>query len=265
MSWSYRIIGTGAFILFSSVFVFAEGTKDAKDLWDNYKIISEKNIFSRSRTKAVPVSEVKEPVIVVPEQTYYTLRGITKQNDELVSFVEDSRAMTVKKVRKGERVGPGKVSDITLDEVSYVNGRNTLKVKIGMDLEGHTSSSGGQYYSARSNAFPGNAQAQPTGQAPGMGQAQGNAQFSGMGQQGMGQQPSAGQFPSMGQGAGQNNAMGQTQSMPQRTGQMQPTGQAPTGQTQTATKTVTKEGQTDQGSGDVLQRLKERRKKEMEE
>jgi hypothetical protein len=283
MAKSYGIIGIAAFMLFSAALVSGEETKDVKDTWDNYKIISERNIFSRSRTKVVPVSEIpQQPVIVVPEGAYYTLRGITKQSDEFVSFIEDSRTMNVKKVRKGDKLGPGKVGDITLDDISYVNGGKTLKVKTGMNLEGLASSSVSQYYSPRSDVPQGNQQPRPTGQSPvmgqgpgagqaqGMGQNQGNAQFPGMGQgQGMGQGPSSGQFSGIGQGqaAGQINTTGQTQSRPkfQQAGQVQSTGQSqPAGQTQTTTRAATQTGQGEQG-GDLLQRLKERRKKELEE
>lgn len=236
MARNYGVIIISAFILFFAALVSGEETNNIKNSWDDYKIISERNIFSRSRTKAVPVvNEIRQPIIVVPEQTYYTLRGITKQSEEYVSFVEDSRTMAVKKVRKGDKIGPGKAGDITLDDMSYVNGGKTINVKIGMTLEGRMSASGGMNYSSGSNAFQGNQQLQAAGQAPGMGQ-----------------QPSTGQFPGMGQA--------QSMLQPQGTGQVQSTGQS-----KTSVKAGSQTGQGDQTSGDVLQRLKERRKKELEE
>jgi hypothetical protein len=272
MAWSYKIIGLSVLIVLSASLVQGEETNNIKNSWDDYKILSERNIFSRSRTKVVPVvNEIKQPVIVVPEQTYYTLRGITKQAEEFVSFVEDSRTMTVKKVRKGDRIGPGKAGDITLDDMSYVNGGKTISVKIGMTLEGRTSGSGGPNYSSGSNAFQGNRQVQSVGQAQAMGQGPGMGQAQGPGQaQGMGQNQGNSQFPGVGQaqGSGQFPAMGQAQSMPQPqgTGQVQLTGQSKTaGQTQPAVKAGSQTGQSDQSGGDVLQRLKERRKKELEE
>jgi hypothetical protein len=234
MAKNYRVIIISAFILFSAPLVQGEETN--KNSWDEYKILFERNIFSRERTKIMPVvNEIKQPVIVVPEQTYYTLRGITKQSEEFVSYVEDSRTMAVKKVRKGDMVGPGKVGDITLDDMSYVTGGKTISVKIGMTLEGRTSVSGGINYSAGSNAFQDNRQLQASGQAQEIGQGPG-----------MGQAQGAGQLPAMGQA--------------QSTGQP-----GAAGQTQTAVKAVSQTGQGDQGSSDVLQRLKERRKKELEE
>jgi hypothetical protein len=272
MTWSNKIIGLSTFILLSAAVVQGAETDNVKNSWDDYKILSEKNIFSRSRTKAVPVvNEIKQPVIVVPEENYYTLRGITKQAEEFVSFIEDSRTMAVKKVRKGDKIGPGKVGDITLDDMSYVNGGKTIDVKIGMNLEGHTSGSEGLNYSSGSNAFQGNRQVQAIGQAQAMGQAPGMGQAQEPGQaQGMGQNQGNSQFPGMGQaqGSGQFPAMGQAQLMPQPqgTGQVQSTGQSrAAGQTQPAAKAVPQTGQSDQGSSDVLQRLKERRKKELEE
>jgi len=251
MAWRCRTICLSAILSLSASLVSGEEIKKAGKTWDDYKIISERNIFDRSRVKFMPVTEVQAPAVIIPEQTYYILRGVTQQAETLISFIEDSRTMEVKKVKKGEKIGGGKVGNITLDYISYEYGGKAVKVEIGMNLEGQASASGGQYYSSRPNLFQGNAQTQEMGQP-----------------QGAGLSPQAGQLPGQAQapGAGQSPVMGQGQSttQPPPTGQGQPTAQPRAiDQSQTPAKAVTETGQ-GENSSDVLQRLKERRKKELE-
>jgi hypothetical protein len=314
MGRGYRIIGFSVLLMSSAAFVQGEETKVAvSKSWDDYKVIAEKNIFSRNRTKTVVLTEEQRQAMAVPEQRYHTLRGITKQANGYVSFIEDSRTSGVTRYRKGDAVAEGKIADITLDNISYKNSGKTLKVEIGMNLEGQISATG-----AQTSTMPGNSkgnsgfgamgqaqegmgqmpggmgQAQGVmGQMPGaMGQSQGGGQFPSMGGQtqttgqtqgGMGQMPGAmgqsgGQFPSMGaqtqgrgqQGPGMNQS--QTTGQAQTTGQSGVSGQTPvaTGLSQSATPTQTTvqsaTGEQENVSSDeIIQRLKEKRKKELEE
>ena len=142
----YRIIGFSVLLSLSAIATRGETEENTKS-WDDYRIITDRNIFSRNRTKAVKSSEVRrQKVSVASEQSYYTLRGITRQSDGFVTFLEDSRTMDVKKFRKGESIGEGTISEITLDYISYEYGDKTIKVEIGMNLEGQISSSETDYY-----------------------------------------------------------------------------------------------------------------------
>jgi hypothetical protein len=271
MRQGYRIIGLSILMWSTAGLVSGGEIKNTSKTWDDYKVIAEKNIFSRNRIKDVPVSEVQQPVVVIPEQTYYTLRGITRQSDGYISFIEDERTMAVTKVRKGEKIGGGKVSNIGLDDISFEYGGRTVKVEIGMNLERQKSGSGVQYYPSRTNASKGTPQIstidqtrQTMGQPPGMGQGTNTGQPQAAGQPpGMDQSLGEGQT----QAAGRSSAVVQSQPASQSPamGQARSTGQPGTSdQTQSATKTVNETGQGNQSS-DVLQRLKERRKKELGE
>jgi hypothetical protein len=290
----YKVIGFSILFLSFVAFGAEKKTTKAAKSWDDYKIITERNIFSRYRTRVIPMSEMKQQVVVVPEETYYTLRGITKQSDEYVSFLEDSRTMAVSRFRNGDSIAGGKINDITLDYLSYKNGGKTRKVEIGMNLEGQVSSSGTQFFNAGFNnsgnsglpamaqgqaqnmgQFPGMGQTQGMGQVPGMDQAQGGrGQFPGMDQtqsigqqQGIPQRQTMGQTQSTGQSAatGQTQAIGQARTAAQSSGQAQTITQSPTaGQPNTAVQAVTGSEQRNTDSATVLQRLKERRKKELE-
>lgn len=304
----YKIIGLSILFLSSVAFAADEDTKEEPATWNDYKIVAERNIFNRYRTGEVTTSR-QQQVQVASEQSYYTLRGITRQSDGYISFIEDSRTANVSRFKKGDTVAEGKISAITMDDIAYEYGEKTLEIEIGMNLEGNVLSSGMQYYSTGNdssqamNGFP------ERGQMPGMDQAQG----------GMGQMPGMGQFPNMGQtqgGMGQMPGMGQTQtddqsqgrggqgrgmgqfqtagpvasmgqfqqngqqqgtdqrqavSQAQSTGQAETTGQSQsTGQSSIAVQSgqTTAQSVTDTGgsesSEEILERLKERRKKELE-
>lgn len=239
----YKFIGFSILFLSSIAFTTEEETKEAAKTWDDYKIIAERNIFSRYRTKALPFSEVRQPV-VVPEESYFTLRGITKESNGYVSFIEDSRTMGITRLRKGDSIAEGRITGITLDYLYYENEGKTEKVEIGMNLEGQVVSSGMKYASSGFESS----------------QVQRNSRFSETEKsQGMGQFPSIDQMPGMDQsqgGRGQMPGMDQSQSIVQSSSAGQPS----TAQTQAITGTQ----QQGASSDDIIQRLKERRKKELE-
>jgi len=285
----FKIIGLSILFLSSLAFAVEEETKEKDATWNDYKIIAERNIFNRYRTGVVVIPR-QQQVVVPSEQSYYTLRGIARQADGYISFIEDTRTANVTRFKKGDAVAEGKISAISMDEVTYEYGDKALKVKIGMNLEGDVLSRDMRYFSSGNGAFqarnsfaemgqiPGMSQAQGgMGQLPGMDQSQTGNQFQGRGAQGrgMGQFQYSGpttppsQFQQNGQqqGIDQRQVMGQTQSKGQSasTIQSQTTGQSSVaGQTgQTTTQAVTGTGQSE-GSEDILERLKERRKKELE-
>lgn len=311
----YKIIGLSILFLSSVAFAADEDTKEATVTWDDYKIVSERNIFNRYRTGAVTTSR-QQQVQVASEQSYYTLRGITRQSDGYISFIEDSRTASVSRFKKGDDVAEGKISAITMDDIAFEHGEKTLEIEIGMNLEGNVLSSGMQYYSTGNDSSQDMNGLPEWGQMPGMDQTMGGmGQMQGMGrmQGGMGQFPNMdqsqggmGQMPGVGQtqtddqsqGRGsQGRGMGQFQSSDQMTSmdqfqqngqqqrtdqrqaisQSQTTGQSTTtvqsqstvqssiaGQiSQTTAQSVTDTGDSE-SSEEILERLKERRKKELE-
>jgi hypothetical protein len=305
----YAVIGFSILLLSSVAFAEDDAAKSGTKTWENYKAIAEKNIFSRSRTKAIPLSQLQQQVVVVPEQSYYSLRGITKESDVYIAFVEDSRSYRVTRARKGESVAGGKISDITMDDISYTLSGKTAKIEVGMNLEGQVASSGIQYASGNRGNLNGNTGFGSMGQFQ-QGGMPGGMQGSGMPGQGQ-QQGGMGQMPG-GQASGEGTTTGQTQGgrgqgpdgmMGQASDQTQTTGQAqfmeqaqggrgqgsftmqsqtiglqsqtPGQQSQTAGRTAassqnssvvqTGTQQQSESSDAILERLKERREKELEE
>jgi len=125
-------------ILFSG-FAAGEENKVNRASWEDLRILSERNIFSRNRVKTViPVNiEIQdEQRVEVKEENYLVLRGITQQANRFVAFIEDNRTMEVKKVLKDGMIGNGKIGDITLDHITYVLEGKPATVKVGMSLSG---------------------------------------------------------------------------------------------------------------------------------
>ncbi len=137
-------------LLFSSAAWCAE-TPGTKGSWNDYKVVSQRNIFSRNRlsTEAVQAAKAKQtPTVTQSEQSYLVLRGVVRENDIYTAFIENSGTGEVKKVHVGDSIGGGTISAATLDYISFdLKGANT-RVEIGMTLEGKISQgSAAQYYS----------------------------------------------------------------------------------------------------------------------
>lgn len=126
-------------------------TEAEKSSWEDYSIITQRNIFSRTRrAKSTVSAEVvdRTPKVTRSEQSYLVLRGVVREKDVFISFIEDSRTGEINKIRPGEAVGGGTLSDATLDDITFKLEDADTRVEIGRTLEGkvpETSSS--SYYS----------------------------------------------------------------------------------------------------------------------
>jgi hypothetical protein len=141
---SYITPGLILFILLSPASVWGDENTNEKAIWEDYRILSERNIFSRNRVK------VEKPVFVEPrsiqrepdrEEGYLVLRGVTKQADQFVAFIEDSRTMEIRKVLKNGIIGKGKIKKITLDYITYELEGKSARVNIGMTMGGEAAES----------------------------------------------------------------------------------------------------------------------------
>ncbi|MBN1628106.1 MAG: hypothetical protein JW944_16425, partial [Deltaproteobacteria bacterium] len=233
-----NIIGLSILFLSSLAFAGEEETKEENSTWNDYKIIADRNIFNRYRTGVVAIPR-QQQVVTASEQSYYTLRGIARQADGYISFIEDARTGNVTRFKKGDAVAEGRISAIAMDDITYEYGDKTLEIEIGMNLEGSVLNSGMRYYSSGNGSSQAGDSFAEMGQMPGLGQTQGGmGQMPGMGQipgmdrsqGGMGQMPGMDQSQTgdqfQGRGA-QGRGMGQFQSSDQTTstGQFQQNGQ----------------------------------------
>ncbi len=114
-----------------------EGQEQA--VWDNDKVVVERNIFRRDRRRAPKTvfAPAKEPP-PRPER-YIVLTGIVQQSKGHIAFLEDTRTGTTTRVRIGDSVAEGKLKDITLDYVEYESNGDVARIEIGKNLDGSVS------------------------------------------------------------------------------------------------------------------------------
>ena len=62
--------------------------------------------------------------------------GVTVSNDTPMAFIEDTTNQSVQTVHVGEPIAQGRVTEITLDSLSYTNAQHTMHLHIGQTLSG---------------------------------------------------------------------------------------------------------------------------------
>lgn len=115
----------------------AESAEEA-DPWATYRVIVERNMFSRQRgapERRQPRAEERVATIPDPE-SYHRLRGIAQENGTFIAFVEDTRRGEMFKLRQGDAVARGAIESLDLDSIVYRLEDRTISVAIGQDLLG---------------------------------------------------------------------------------------------------------------------------------
>ncbi len=113
------------------------GPANEEDSWAAYRVIVERNMFSRQRGPRVDRSGRQRMNAPAPTpESYYVLKGIVQEDGVFIGFLEDNQRGRILRVRKGDKVARGIITNLTLDSVEYQFGDRTVKVAMGFDLEG---------------------------------------------------------------------------------------------------------------------------------
>jgi len=122
--------------------------------WDSYRILIERNIFSRNRRS--PTQEVRETAPApAPPERFIVLTGVARRGAEHVAFLEDARTGNTKAVKVGDNVLEGRIRNMTLDMIEYEKGEETVTIGIGGNLEGSkASATGGESYRSDAGDAP---------------------------------------------------------------------------------------------------------------
>jgi hypothetical protein len=131
----YKIL-VFAILLLNAGSLSAAGPKKTKGFWQDYKIIAQRNIFSRSRRSFVEKRSDGPKRISRPE-SYLILRGIVRQGNEYIAFLENTSIGKTIKAKLGDSVAKGKLKSLTLDHIEYESDDNVTKVKVGNTLLGN--------------------------------------------------------------------------------------------------------------------------------
>jgi hypothetical protein len=106
--------------------------------WAVYKVIVERNMFSRqrgARTRRSDDREMRAPPPAPNPESYYLLKGIVQEGDAFIAFLEDTRGGQILRVRKGDSVARGVIKALGLDSIEYQLEDRTITVTMGYDLE----------------------------------------------------------------------------------------------------------------------------------
>ena len=113
----------------------------ADEFWSQYRILVERNIFSRERGNrtiepGVSVTQARRQPPTPQPESYFVLKGVARANDSFVAFFEDTRGGEVIRVKAQDPIARGRIVKLTLDSAAYQNDANTVDVKVGQTLEG---------------------------------------------------------------------------------------------------------------------------------
>ena len=137
--------------------------------WENYRILSEQNIFLRNRARPMIGQYMPRPVIAAPsEDARFVLTGIIQQGDDCVAFFEDSRSGKTIQTQTGDTVGRGRLTVITLDTVHYACDGDLARITVGSNLTGAAASPRTTAAATTTPTPPATPGAPPAGMPPGL-------------------------------------------------------------------------------------------------
>ncbi|MCE5327725.1 MAG: hypothetical protein LLG01_15070 [Planctomycetaceae bacterium] len=107
---------------------------------DDYRLIVDRNIFSRDRTRrtygAARSNAVPAAVQAAPRQRHLVLTGVALQGVAPMAFFEDSLDGQTLWVQLGTPIAHGVLAEISLDSVTYRSSAGDRAIAIGEDIEG---------------------------------------------------------------------------------------------------------------------------------
>ena len=106
--------------------------------WEDYRILIERNIFSRDRGRAAFEAEAPERTVPREEpapERYVLLRGVVRREGEFVALLEDMRSGELIHTRTGDQLVRGTVNEVRLDGIEYVFAGESRRVSVGENLE----------------------------------------------------------------------------------------------------------------------------------
>lgn len=125
------IITTMVMLLFGNVAILsAEEQEASENSYDRYKVIFERNIFSKDRLPPQTQNGTRR-VSIRQVLSIYVLRGIAAQKDQNVAFIEEQISGQTMKAQIGTEVLDGKITEIKYDRVAFEQDGQTKYIRIG--------------------------------------------------------------------------------------------------------------------------------------
>lgn len=119
------------------VFASAEETASpAAPAYENYKLIYEKNIFSR--TRYTPERERRTNATIRRETvilSLYVLRGVAVETQNRLAFVEDQISGQFKRLVAGDQLLNGTIAEIHVDRVVFKEDDQVRDIRVGQEFD----------------------------------------------------------------------------------------------------------------------------------
>ncbi len=118
-----------------------QDSTEQQNSWTAYKVIVERNMFSRQRSAGAERSnrgdgDVRTPPPAPDPESYYLLKGIVQENGAFIGFLEDTRSGEILRVHEGDKAARGVIKALSLDSIEYQLEDRTMTVTMGHDLQG---------------------------------------------------------------------------------------------------------------------------------
>lgn len=126
-------------MLVMAVGVFAsaeEAASPAAPAYENYKLIYEKNIFSR--TRYTPERERRTNATIRRETvilSLYILRGVAVETQNRLAFVEDQISGQFKRLVAGDQLLNGTIAEIHVDRVVFKEDDQVRDIRVGQEFD----------------------------------------------------------------------------------------------------------------------------------
>jgi hypothetical protein len=100
-----------------------------------YDEVGARNIFVRGNQRPAPDQE--NPVRFTQAPSQLVLTGVSVADNGKLAFLEDQQASTITRVKLGDTIAQGKVVNITLDSLDYLDASGKIiRVYVGYNLAG---------------------------------------------------------------------------------------------------------------------------------
>lgn len=117
----------------------APQTRPAKiDYREHYSVLSERNMFLRDRRRSSfsRGPESRPAYVARPVDETLILTGVVFEEGEYRAYFEDTVRASVLRLRVGESVGRGVITQIQMDAIEYLNGEQHVWIDVGRTLTG---------------------------------------------------------------------------------------------------------------------------------
>lgn len=114
--------------------LYALGIEQGAKSFDDYSLLYENNIFSRERQKPLEENMDREPVRVRRVINVFILKGVAVSAQESVAFVEEQVSGDFYRLKAGDELAGGVVTDVQKDKIVFTMDNNLSEIAVGGEL-----------------------------------------------------------------------------------------------------------------------------------